>query len=89
LMDAPAAKISIRSSYNFAGVSFTPETLAAEIRKHIPDFKLTYTPNDPRQNIANSWPRSIDDSYAQADWQWKPEFDLSRMATDMLNNLKK
>jgi len=89
LMDAPSANISIRSSYNFAGVSFTPEVLAAEIRKHIPDFTLTYTQNDPRQAIANSWPRSIDDSFASKDWAWKPEFDLSRMTLDMLNNLKK
>jgi nucleoside-diphosphate-sugar epimerase len=88
LMDAPGKNISIRSSYNFAGVSFTPEVLASEIRKHIPDFKLTYTQNDPRQSIANSWPHSIDDSYAVKDWSWKPEFDLSRMTADMLNNLK-
>jgi nucleoside-diphosphate-sugar epimerase len=88
LMDAPAENISIRSSYNFAGVSFTPEVLAAEIRKHIPDFKLTYTEEDPRQLIAASWPKSIDDSYAQKDWSWKPEFDLNRMTDDMLKNLK-
>lgn len=89
LMDAPAANIGIRSSYNFAGVSFTPEVLAAEIRKHIPDFKLTYTENDPRQAIADSWPRSIDDSYAQKEWLWKPEFDLAKMTDEMLKNLKK
>ena len=89
LMDAEAGKISIRSSYNFAGVSFTPEVLADEIRKHIPEFKLTYTENDPRQDIANGWPRSIDDSYAAKDWGWKPEFDLAKLTTDMLKNLKK
>lgn len=89
LMDAPADKIGIRSSYNFAGVSFTPEVLAAEIRKHMPDFKLTYTENDPRQAIADSWPRSIDDSYAKKDWLWKPEFDLAKMTDEMLKNLKK
>ncbi|MCD0486625.1 NAD-dependent epimerase/dehydratase family protein [Pedobacter sp. MC2016-14] len=88
LMDAEAAKISIRSSYNFTGVSFTPEVLATEIRKHIPDFKLSYTENDPRQNIANSWPRSIDDGYAAKDWGWKPEFDLAKMTLDMFENLK-
>lgn len=88
LMNAPADQISIRSSYNFAGVSFTPEVLAAEIRKHIPDFTLTYKNNDPRQDIANSWPKSIDDSFAQKDWGWKPEFDLSKMTADMLNNLQ-
>lgn len=89
LMDAPADQISIRSSYNFAGVSFTPEVLAAEIRKHIPDFKLTYTENDPRQEIANSWPSSIDDNFAKNDWLWKPTFDLAKMTEDMLLNLKK
>jgi nucleoside-diphosphate-sugar epimerase len=89
LMDAPAANINIRSSYNFGGVSFTPEVLAAEIRKHIPEFKLTYAKNDPRQDIADSWPRSIDDSHAKKDWLWKPEFDLAKMTEDMLKNLKK
>ena len=89
LMDAPAKQISIRSSYNFGGVNFTPEVLAAEIRKHIPEFKLTYVENDPRQEIANSWPQSIDDSYAKNDWLWKPEFDLVKMTEDMLKNLKK
>lgn len=89
LMDAEASKISIRSSYNLTGVSFTPEILAAEIRKHIPEFKLTYTENDPRQHIANGWPHSIDDSYAAKDWGWKPEFDLAKLTTDMLKNLKK
>jgi nucleoside-diphosphate-sugar epimerase len=89
LMDAEAAKISIRSSYNFAGVSFTPEVLADEIRKHIPEFKLTYTEHDPRQQIANGWPRSINDSHAAKDWGWNPEFDLAKLTTDMLKNLKK
>lgn len=89
LMDAPAEQISIRSSYNLAGVSFTPEVLAAEIRKHIPDFKLNYTANDPRQAIADSWPSSIDDSFAKKDWLWKPEFDLAKMTDEMLKNLKK
>lgn len=88
LMDAEASKLTIRSSYNFAGVSFTPEDLGAEIRKYIPDFKLTYTENDPRQLIANSWPRCIDDSTATADWGWKPEFDLANLTEDMLHNLK-
>ncbi|MCY1500464.1 putative epimerase/dehydratase [compost metagenome] len=89
LMDAPADQISIRSSYNFAGVSFTPEVLAAEIRKHIPEFKLNYAENDPRQEIANSWPASIDDTQARSDWSWQPEFDLEKMTGDMLKNLKK
>jgi nucleoside-diphosphate-sugar epimerase len=89
LMDAPAEKISIRSSYNFTGMSFTPETLAKEIKKHIPDFKLDYTEYDQRQAIADSWPRSINDSSASNDWGWKPEFDLSKMTESMLKNLKR
>ncbi len=89
LMDAPEDQIKIRSSYNFTGMSFTPEILAAEIKKHIPDFNLGYTEYDPRQAIAASWPRSIDDKQAQKDWNWKPEFDLSRMTEDMLKNLKR
>jgi len=89
LMDAPADQISIRSSYNFTGMSFTPEKLADEIKKHIPEFKLSYTTYDQRQAIADSWPKSIDDSKATTDWGWKPDFDLSRMTTEMLNNLKK
>ncbi|TCD02461.1 NAD-dependent epimerase/dehydratase family protein [Pedobacter psychroterrae] len=89
LMDANADDITIRSSYNFTGVSFTPETLADEIRKHIPEFTLNYGANDPRQQIADSWPRSIDDSYAAKDWGWKPEFDLGKLTADMFKNLKK
>ncbi len=89
LMDAPADRISIRSSYNFSGMSFTPEMLATEIKKHLPDFKLDYTEYDPRQAIAASWPGSIDDAAAQKDWHWEPEFDLSKMTEDMLKNLKR
>lgn len=89
LMDAPAENISIRSSYNFGGVSFTPEILAAEIRKHLPDFKLTYADTDPRQQIADGWPKSIDDNMSTKDWGWQPEFDLTKMTADMLKNLGK
>jgi len=88
LMDAPAEKISIRSSYNLAGISFTPEQLAEEIKKLIPKFEISYSENDPRQAIADSWPKSIDDSYAQNDWGWKLEYDLPKMVADMLTNLK-
>ena len=86
LMEAPSEKITIRSSYNFSGMSFAPKDVAIEIQKHIPDFKITYKP-DFRQQIAESWPQSIDDSYAAKDWGWKPEFDLARMTTDMLANV--
>ncbi len=87
LMEADAAKISIRSSYNIGAMSFSPKEIAAEIKKHIPDFTIDYKP-DSRQQIANSWPKSIDDSRAKADWGWKPEYDISRMTEDMLENLK-
>jgi nucleoside-diphosphate-sugar epimerase len=89
LMEAPAYKLSIRSSYNLGGISFTPAQLADEIKKHIPDFEISYSEHDPRQAIADSWPKSIDDSYAQQDWDWKPKFDLAGMTGDMLENLKK
>jgi len=88
LMDAPADQISIRSAYNLAGISFTPTQLADEIKKLLPNFEISYGENDPRQAIANSWPKSINDSYAQKDWSWKLEYDLQLMTADMLNNLK-
>ena len=87
LMEAPVEKIRIRSAYNFSGMSFAPKEVAAEIVKHIPDFKITYKP-DFRQEIAESWPQSIDDSYAQHDWGWKPDFDLAKMTADMLEHIK-
>jgi nucleoside-diphosphate-sugar epimerase len=89
LMDAPAEQITIRSSYNFAGVSFNPEDLASEIRKHVPDFKLGYIQNDPRQKIADSWPKSIHDDYAKKDWNWSPEFNIEKLTLEMFTNLKK
>lgn len=87
LMEAPAEQVKIRSSYNVAGMSFTPEEIAAEIRKHIPDFSISYAP-DFRQAIADSWPQSIDDTEARAHWGWKPKYDLASMTADMLANLK-
>jgi nucleoside-diphosphate-sugar epimerase len=87
LMEAPAEKISIRTSYNVAGMSFSPKEIAASIQKHIPEFSISYKP-DSRQNIANSWPQSIDASVAANDWGWKPEYDLDKMTADMLENLK-
>jgi nucleoside-diphosphate-sugar epimerase len=86
LMEAPADKISIRTSYNISGMSFSPKEIGAEIKKHLPDFKLSYKP-DYRQKIANSWPQSIDDSVARSDWGWKEEYDLAAMTKDMLDNL--
>ena len=86
LMEAPADKISIRTSYNISGMSFSPKEIAAEVKKHVPDFKMSYKP-DYRQAIANSWPQSIDDSVARKDWGWKEEYDLSAMTKDMFENL--
>jgi len=88
LMEAPKEKIKTRTSYNLSGMSFSPAEIGAEIKKHIPDFTIEYQP-DYRQAIANSWPQSINDAEAQADWSWKPEFDLARVTEDMLENLKK
>lgn len=87
LMAAPREKITIRTSYNISAMSFSPEEIAAEIKKHIPGFNINYTP-DYRQTIANSWPQSIDDSVARNDWGWKPEYDLPAMTKDMLENLQ-
>jgi nucleoside-diphosphate-sugar epimerase len=86
LMEAPAEKVSIRTSYNLAAMSFSPEEIAAEIKNHIPEFSMHYAP-DYRQDIADSWPQSIDDSKARKDWGWLPEYDLKRMTEDMLLNL--
>ena len=87
LMEAPKNKIKTRTSYNLSSMSFSPEEIAAEIKKHIPDFDITYKP-DYRQAIANSWPQSIDDKEAREDWGWKHEYDLPRMTEDMFRNLK-
>ncbi|HEX8563859.1 MAG TPA: L-threonine 3-dehydrogenase [Flavobacterium sp.] len=87
IMQAPADQVKIRSSYNLAAMSFTPTQIAGEIRKHIPDFEITYQP-DFRQKIADSWPASIDDTAARDDWGWKHEFDLESMTVDMLEHLK-
>ncbi|UEG53212.1 NAD-dependent epimerase/dehydratase family protein [Mucilaginibacter daejeonensis] len=88
LMDAPAERISIRSSYNLGGISFTPAELADAIRTEMPEFEISYADRDPRQAIADSWPQSIDDSYAQKDWDWQLRYDLQRMTAEMLKNLK-
>ena len=87
LMEAPADKISVRTSYNISGMSFSPKDIAAEIKKHIPDFTISYKP-DYRQSIAESWPQSIDDSVARKDWGWKEEYGLAAMTKDMMLNLK-
>lgn len=88
IMQAPKEQIKIRSSYNLAGISFTPEEIAAEIKSHIPEFTIEYKP-DFRQEIADSWPQSIDDTYAQEHWNWKHRYNLKEMTLVMLENLKK
>jgi nucleoside-diphosphate-sugar epimerase len=86
LMEAPAEKISIRTSYNLSGMSFSPKEISLAIAQHIPDFIVSYQP-DYRQAIANSWPQSIDDSVARKDWGWKEEYNLNTMVKEMLENI--
>jgi nucleoside-diphosphate-sugar epimerase len=87
IMHAPSENIKIRGSYNLSGISFSPKDIAAEIKKHIPDFSITYKP-DFRQAIADSWPKSINDQEARQHWGWKEKYDLSGLVNNMLANLK-
>ncbi|MEK7459607.1 MAG: NAD-dependent epimerase/dehydratase family protein [Patescibacteria group bacterium] len=87
IMTVPAEKIKSRMSYNLSALSFSPKEIAEEIKKIIPAFKINYK-IDHRQAIADSWPKSIDDSMARDDWNWKPEYDLKKMTKEMLKNLK-
>ena len=88
LMEAPSEQIKIRSSYNLAGVSFTPKELSEAIKKQLPDFNITYNP-DFRQAIADSWPNSIDDAITEQHWGWKARFDLPKIVDEMIKNIKK
>lgn len=88
LMEAPAEKIKVRSSYNVAALSFTPTQLADSIKRHYPDLKMDFAP-DFRQKIADSWPKSIDDSEARKDWGWQESYDIDQMSDDILENLPK
>ncbi|MCX8080410.1 MAG: NAD-dependent epimerase/dehydratase family protein [Bacteroidia bacterium] len=87
LMQAPAANIKIRSSYNLAGISFSPKELANEIKKHLPGFIIQYQP-DFRQSIADSWPASIDDSVASSHWGWKHKYDLEKLTKRMISEIR-
>jgi nucleoside-diphosphate-sugar epimerase len=87
LMNADASKIKIRSSYNVAAMSFSPKMIADKIKKHIPGFTCSYKP-DERQKYADSWPQSIDDSAARADWGWRHQYDLKKMTDDMLVHIE-
>ncbi|MEH6534791.1 MAG: NAD-dependent epimerase/dehydratase family protein [Psychroserpens sp.] len=88
LMQAPSEHIKIRSSYNLAAISFTPKEISEAIKKHIPDFKISYKP-DFRQQIADSWPKSIDDTSARTDWNWNHKFDIEKMTTEIITQLRK
>ncbi|MCH3881647.1 MULTISPECIES: NAD-dependent epimerase/dehydratase family protein [Tenacibaculum] len=87
IMQADSKDIKIRTSYNLAAISFTPAQIASEIKKHVPNFEITYKP-DFRQKIADSWPQIIDDSCAREDWNWQHKFDLKSMTNDILKNLQ-
>jgi nucleoside-diphosphate-sugar epimerase len=86
LMNAPSEDISIRTSYNISAISFSPEEIAESIKKELPGFEISYQP-DHRQNIAASWPNSIDDSSARKDWSWNPAYNLDEMTKEILENL--
>lgn len=87
LMEANPDKLQHRNAFNVTAMSFEPGMLAAEIKRNIPEFELTYNVDPVRQAIANSWPNSIDDSAAKAEWGWKPEYDMTSMTKDMLEKL--
>ena len=88
LMAADATRLRYRNAYNITAMSVTPEEIAAAIRRHIPKFAIDYDVDPVRQSIADSWPRSLDDNAARADWDWKPLFDLDAMTDDMLARVR-
>jgi nucleoside-diphosphate-sugar epimerase len=89
LMAADPGRLEHRNAFNVTAMQFTPEELAAEIRRHLPDFEIDYEPDPVRQRIADSWPDSLDDSEARRQWGWDPEYDLPCMVGDMLENLRR
>lgn len=88
LMEAPAKNISVRTSYNFAAINFTPMELATQVKKLYPSFICTYNLDPIKQRIAESWPQSIDDKIARRDWGWKYEYDLDKMTKTMIKGLR-
>jgi nucleoside-diphosphate-sugar epimerase len=87
LMEADLLRLKHHTDFNVSGLSFSVKELATEIQKHVPDFKVSYVP-DYRQDIADTWPRTIDDSVARSEWDWKPQYDLESMTSDMLDSLR-
>lgn len=88
LMEADPTKLVHRNSFNVTAMSFDPEIIAAEIKKHIPDFTMDYKVDEVKQAIANSWPNSLDDSCAREEWGWNPKYDLAKMTIDMLEKIQ-
>ena len=89
LMEADPAKLTARNAYNVTAMSFDPERIAAEVKRHVPDFTMDYDVDPVKQAIANSWPNSMDDTDARDDWGWDPKFGLAEMTADMLDVLGK
>ena len=89
LMEADPARLVHRNAFNITSMSFTPEILAAEIRKHMPDFEMTYRIDPVKEGIARSWPDSMDDACARCEWNWAPTWDLASMTADMLRNVER
>ena len=89
LLETDESKLIHRNAFNIGSMSFPPEVIAAEIKKHIPEFQMTYKVDPMRQAIADSWPNSIDDTCARNEWNWKPEYTLETMTVDMLEQLSK
>lgn len=88
VMEADAARLTHRNAFNVTAMSVTPEELAAAIRRHVPGFRIAYEVDPVRQRIADSWPASLDDSAARAEWDWEPRFDLDAMTSDMVHQLR-
>lgn len=89
IMEADPTRFVHRNSFNIASMSFDPEIIAAKIKEYVPGFQMEYEHDPLRQAIADSWPDSLDDSCARAEWDWKPEYDLDKMTVDMLAHLRK